>query len=91
MRWRGRWRGGWRGGWRPGGARSAAFVPTRPPGIRAQVQYYSLKDLKLKPEQFKEHLTQRLCFVMVADLQVDKEACVQGFDRPLWVLQKPAR
>jgi hypothetical protein len=53
--------------------------------------YNPLETLKLKPEQFKEHLTQRLGFVMVADLQVDKEACVQGFDRPLWVLQKPAQ
>lgn len=56
---------------------------------RGQVAYQALDSLKLRPEQFQEYLTQRLGFVLVADVKVDKEECMQGFDRPLWVLRKP--
>lgn len=65
------------------------------PGVEA-APYYNLDQLKLRPEQYVEFLTQRVGFELVQQLSAVSEAAgaeavsVKGFDRPIVVLRKPA-
>lgn len=65
------------------------------PGVEA-APYYNLDQLKLRPEQYVEFLTQRVGFELVQQLSAVSEAAgaeavsVKGFDRPIIVLRKLA-
>jgi 7SK snRNA methylphosphate capping enzyme len=65
------------------------------PGVQA-APFVDLEQLKLRPEQFAEFLTQRVGFELVQQLNAVSEAAgadavsVKGFDRPIIVLRKPA-
>ena len=65
------------------------------PGVQA-APYVDLDQLKLRPEQFGDFLTQRVGFELVQQLGAVSEAAgadavsVKGFDRPILVLRKPA-
>jgi hypothetical protein len=65
------------------------------PGVAA-APYVNLDQLKLRPEQYVEFLTQRVGFEPVQQLSAVSEAAgaeavsVKGFDRPIIVLRKPA-
>lgn len=66
------------------------------PGVQA-APFVNLGQLKLRPEQYGEFLTQRVGFELVQQLGAVSEAAgaeavsVKGFDRPILVLRKPAK
>lgn len=66
------------------------------PGVQA-APFVNLEQLKLRPEQYAEFLTQRVGFELVQQLSAVSEAAgaeavsVKGFDRPILVLRKPAK
>lgn len=65
------------------------------PGVQA-APFVKLDQLKLRPEQFADYLTQRVGFELVKQLDAVSGAAgadavsVKGFDRPIIVLRKPA-